>query len=348
MNEHEQFGRHLRSLADPVPAIAVDPDAILRSGRRRRVLRAGGTTVVTVLAVGGLAVGVVALPGGSTPEGDQTVVPAGTTVPTDPAPAASPEIPPVVVDHATGTVTLPLDELTRSARDEAVIQAAAELVTATCMAEAGFGEYWEFAGVVMPTGPEDHGIDSPYGVWLADEVREHGYEGTRSALDSPRRGLPLDAPAREALEGCHRAPLEAGLFSDQSVADEWDAVAPRGVTPTGYTEEARAIVEEWAACLRENDVDPPAQDGDRIPVGVPEGALGAPFEEQVRIGLIDVACKDRVDLVRRLAEIDAAEETAYLERGGREYLEERGAVEQAQLQVAEDVLADAGVILPEG
>jgi hypothetical protein len=227
-----------------------------------------------------------------------------------------------------------------------VLSAAQDLVVATCMADAGFGEYYEFDESALSVGLRDHGINSSYGVWMADEVREHGYAGTSIVPDSDRQGLPLTAAAEEALEGCNRAPLEAGLVHDQSVSDEWDAIAPAGVTPTGETEEARAVVEQWVACLRENGVAPPEKDGDRIPLGVPAGALDASFEEQVRVGLIDVACKEGLDVVQRLADIDAVEHVAYLERGGREYLERRRVVEQAQLRIAEELLAEADVAVP--
>ncbi|MFC7880253.1 hypothetical protein [Isoptericola sp. NPDC057391] len=78
---------------------------------------------------------------------------------------------------------------------------------------------------------------------------------------------------------------------------------------------------------------------------IPDGVVGATQEEQFRIATIDLGCKDELGTAQRLADVGAEEEAAYIARG-RDYLQDRHAVEQQTLAAAEEYLDGVGVSMP--
>ena len=353
---HDDVARRLQQLAGPTPLITVDRGRVLHAGRRRRTARAvalGGTATLGLTAlVGGV---VVALPQGGSDDPSLAAPPPSTSASATPdptsgaVPPAPGDAPAAVVDLATGAITLPLDELTLSPRDQVVIEWARSLSVSRCMEEAGYGANHRFAPPELPADipSSHHGINGSYGVWVREQVATYGYGGpswhdTELWDSADRRAGGDDAAAAELA--CSLAAIDEGLGYSQEQFDAWDAVAPEGWQPAQYTTEGQAVLEEWRACLTAAGVTPPGPDEGMIPPGV----MGAPPAEQVRVGLIDVTCKEDLDVVQRLADVDAAQQWAYLERGGREYLQERAAADRAMLATAEALLAGAGIEVPEG
>lgn len=334
MND-DAFTHHLRELAEGSPHIRVDRDHVIRAGRRRRSRRTAGVAAMTVAGVAGLYTGVAALPltgDGSSPAGPPaSVAPAATPSEGDAVPA--PELASAaVVDAVTGTIELPLDELLLSGEDWGVIDTATELAIATCMAEQGYGEYYVFQG------PEPaHPDRLQYGVWLEAEVRATGYQSQRADDGRARVGLPLTDEADAALLGCFGEGQRLGFVYDGESAG-LESLAPLGYEMPAYTDEGQAIIAEWGECLRAGGVTPPEEDSSMVPAGV----LDAPMDEQVRVGLVDVACKDQLDTVQRLADVEAAEHLAYIDRA-QEYLDVLRPLQQEVLANAQAYLAAQGV-----
>ncbi|WP_309133418.1 hypothetical protein [Cellulomonas sp.] len=295
MDEDLLRGR-LRGLADVDAPVSVDRAAVIRVGRRRRWTRTlGPAAAVLVLAVAAYPA-VAAL----TPD-RSAVSPAG------PTPAVTTPAPRAVVDRAAGTITLPVDGL-RSPRDELVTtQTAQRHFLSTCMTERGFGEHWAFDGPVEPAVPP--GSTAPYGVWRESDVRATGYQHA-AGTDA---GRSLEGDEAVASRQCEGEMVAAGLAVD---VDRVTALAEEhragGWIRALGTDEGGALRDRWVRCLAEAGVAAPVADDPESMV--PEGILEAPFDEQVRVGLLDVACKDRLDLVQRLADLDAAAQAAYLER----------------------------------
>ncbi|MGW6128643.1 hypothetical protein ACWFNE_01325 [Cellulomonas sp. NPDC055163] len=339
MSTDDAFTRHLRDVAATAPRVTVDHRAVLVSGRRRRLARAGGATVGTLVLVVAVALGVSALPGPG-----QAALPAGPT-PAGPTPSSSPSaadptagaVPAYpVVDLDAGTVRLPLDDWLIDAADQAVLVAAAEHSADRCLEAAGYGEHSSFSGL----RPVRRGLVD-YGVWVRADVEARGYQDLVETSDDQGTGGNRPPPPEEffaASRACHGAALDAGLTYDPS---GFESLAPEGWTSALRTDAGRTVAAEWAACLAEQGVaTPPVDDGVMVPVGV----LDAPLDEQVRVGLLDVACKEQLDVVPRLAEIDAAAQLAYIERA-RPYLEALRPVQQAALVKARAYLTESGVEL---
>lgn len=336
MTHDDPFTAHLRTLAAQAPRVPVDHARVLRAGRRRRAVRATRVGAVVVAAVVGVYAGAGALPG----TGGGTVAPAapaatGLTAAPSTAPTSTPtaEPPRAVVDATAGTITLPLDEWLWSAADLATTETAVELYVSRCMADAGLGDEFVFHGP-FPVQPEHVG----YGVWVRDVVLESGYASLEMDDSYPGSGVDAGDPGMDVQRGCYLGALDEGFMYDTA---DFEVSAPLGHQPPAYLPAGQVVLEEWRQCLAEGGVEPPSDDTSVIPTGV----LGAPLDEQVRIGLIDVDCKERTELVQRLADIDAAEQVAYIERG-REHLVQLRAVQQAALAKSRAYLQDAGVPIP--
>ncbi|MFS0699763.1 hypothetical protein AB6N24_07290 [Cellulomonas sp. 179-A 4D5 NHS] len=339
MSTDDAFTRHLRDVAATAPRVAVDHRAVLASARRHRLARAGGVTVGTLVLVLAVALGVSALPGPGEAALPAGPTPGGTTVPApSPTPGSSASAAPadaVIIDLDAGTVRLPLDDWLIDESEEAILLAAQLHSAHRCLEAAGYGEYSSSSTGLPPVRPGFR----DYGVWVRADVEARGYQDLVETFDEQGAGGNGSPPPEEffpASRACFAAALDQGLSYDPS---DFESLAPEGWTSALRTDEGRAVVAEWAACLAEQGVaTPPVDDG----VMVPTGVLDAPLDEQVRVGLLDVACKEQLDVVGRLAGLDAAAQLAYIERA-RPYLEALRPVQQAALAKARAYLEEAGV-----
>lgn len=242
-----------------------------------------------------------------------------------------------MVDESARTIRLPLDDLVLNSQDRAVLDTARDLTLSRCMADAGFAKYAPFDGPVRP----DPGNERKYGVWIREQVAQYGYQDPAEHAVSPvpsHRGLAVNQAANAASRACFQGLLDQGVMYDL------DAIVPQsplGYQPADNTDEGRAVLAQWSQCLQDNGVAPPDTEGGNL---VPAGVDAAPLQEQIRVGLIDVDCKRKLDIVQRLADIDAAEQGAYIERAG-DYLAAYRAVVQPVLAKDRILLAEAGVVV---
>ena len=346
MSHDDPFASHLRQLAEQAPRVTVDRAGVLRSGRRRRAARSGAIGTATVLGVAGLYSGVAALPGlGGTDPGPATTSSPATTEPA-PSPTTAPPTPPTVeegpqtttsaavVDEEAGTITLPLDAWMWDQAEWATSLTAVDLFVDRCLADRGLVDEYVFGG---PYPVEN--VTRSYGVWREEVLLESGYASVHDVLDENWAGESLAADHPRAAEQveCHTAALEAGLGYDPSVFEE---VAPEGVGWPYETPEGLAALEDWRTCLRAQGLTPVEHESP-----VPAEAWDAGLDEQVRIGRIDLACKEQTDFVQRLADVEAALQTEYIGRA-QEYLEQLRPVQQAASETARAYLQDAGVPVP--
>ncbi|MEK8229381.1 hypothetical protein NKG05_30915 [Oerskovia sp. M15] len=106
------------------------------------------------------------------------------------------------------------------------------------------------------------------------------------------------------------------------------------------TPEGIAVLTEWAQCLSDHDVEPRGLAKGRDPTCHEERFPN----EVIRIGEIDLACKDELTTIQKLADIQVAEENAYIARG-RDYLEQHREFQQAALHNSQSYLTEQGLTL---
>lgn len=331
MNDDELLVSRLRSMAGHVPVVPVDRGAVLRRGHRRRVLRASGAT----MGVGVLCAGLYLGAGGLGDGPGTTLAPAAggsdPTVATGPAgQGAEGAAQGAVVDEGAGAITLPLDTVLLSRQEHAILESAREVYLARCLTDAGFGDTLELVGPVQV--PPGNGNEARYGAWRLETLEQTGYQVQE--VRDPNRFWTSE-PAEAQRSACLDETLAQGISYE---SDQIEALAPVGVTTFEDTDDGRAVLAEWRQCLAAGGVEPPAE-GEGM---VPPAAVGASLDEQVRIGRIDIACKDELDVVQRLADVDAAEQVDYIARAG-DLLEQRRAIEQAALAASQAYLASQGL-----
>jgi hypothetical protein len=333
MSTDDEFLTHLRDLACESPGVAVDRARVLHLGRRRRAARATGVAAVAVLAVAGVSGGVTALAaqrgGGAAPAGPVSVAPAPTPDGSpDPSPTAA--VPVAVVDDVAGTIALPLDAWMWSDADFATSQTAVELAASQCMAAAGMADELPFQPYPVP--PSHVG----YGVWQRDVVAATGYAGLVPA-DPPGGGLDGDDPRIATQRDCYVAAHARYAVDVQSIQDG----GPQGYQAPGYLPEGVALLDEWRQCLADHGVTA-STDGAQA---IPDGITTAPLAEQIRVGLIDVDCKESMDFVQRFAEVEAASQLDYIARA-EPFLTELHAAQQQALAASRALLEANGVPIP--
>lgn len=336
MSHDEAFVAHLKNLEVPAPPLPIDRRRVLAMGRRRRGTRAAAVSALSTVAVAGLiTAAVAALPGpdhaappATTPTATPTTVPA-------PAPSATPAH--AVIDPVTGLVTTPFSTFLVSQHDLDIMGSAWDLARSRCMADAGYADNFVFAVQRSPV-PD---MSTPYGIWNRDEVRERGYavpqldpyDGEGSAIDIS------SAAVEAAMSSCADQVRPMGFVVEPT---SFDDIAPaEGAESAEDTPEGRVVIAEWTACLEAHDVAPPDEEGSLRPAGVSSMSL----DEQVRIGLIDIDCKESTDLRQRLADIDAAIQQAYLDSAPAYVAAYTAAIESA-LSTSRAYLEASGIDMP--
>jgi len=344
---NEEFVARIRAAATDTPSVRIDRAHVLRAGRRRRAGRVVGGVGLTGLLMAGTVTAVASLG----PSGPQAPA-APSTDAASPSPRAT-DVPvdepygPVEVvagaadvDTETGVIRLPVEANWLTADEWDVVGTAQDVFLDGCFETAGYGEYFSpgDAPFLQDMAARHARETERYGVWREADVRVNGYGGAMAQWGGPEDevldGLPFTEDMAAASRGCYRAMLDAGLSWEPATVT---ADAPLGLPPVYEMPEARPVIDEWAECLADAGVAPP-RDADSVLV--PGDVWDASFDEEVEIGLVDVACKAQVDLVQRLADVEAAYQLAYLERG-REWVEEYAALQQRTLRAAEAYLATA-------
>ncbi|MEJ5868009.1 hypothetical protein WDV85_09690 [Pseudokineococcus sp. 5B2Z-1] len=341
MTRDDDLVEHLRHLARSTPPPNVDRAGVLRRGERRRAARASGVVVAAVGAVIASAAGVQALlPQAPAPA---PLADLSTSAP-QPTNAAGDG---VAFDASDTTVTEPLDAWVWSRQELAITSAATWHYLDSCMAAAGLPGWAEAADeIVVPAAPQD-GFDT-YGLWnttQADGDRyaprpepSDVYDGKASA-SSDREMTDLTAAVSR---DCFQQALAADVAYD---LEEVDAVAPAptGVNPPQYTDDGRAVIQEWADCVRAAGV-PVTTDEDPLRL-VPDGAADATPDERQRMAAIDLGCKQQLGTTEAIAQIVAREQNAYIDRA-HDHLVLQKTVQDRVLAASIAYLTEQGVEVP--
>lgn len=204
-----------------------------------------------------------------------------------------------IVDPATGTIRLPLADYGSTPIEAGLLSTANNLAMSRCMKRAGFGNFLPFVGS-QTAKPES---SRRFGVWVRAEMARLGYQKPPDTPLQKRLQLmnrqEMTRPANKAFEGCLVTTQRLGLRVRELPDDIPSQPALQDPHPED-SKEWKAARQEWGSCLTEHEVPkPPGQEW------IPVGLLQAPLEVQIRVGLIDVACKEKVHLVQRLSNLEA-------------------------------------------
>ena len=219
------------------------------------------------------------------------------------------------------------------------MQTASDLALSRCMADVGFADSIVFGPTAMGDGSSLN-----YGVWSRDEVRQYGYavhvEDVIEWSDPPG-SMNLSSPQAEAaMFACVDQVDAMGLALRPGPPGDDDA-RPEAPTESSQTAEGRAVIAEWTACLVAHDVPSPDPEALFQPRGVEQLDLA----EQVRIGLIDIDCKEATNFRQRLADIDAVIQQAFIDAHP-DYVASVRATRDRTVAAATAYLVAAGIEVP--
>jgi len=236
-----------------------------------------------------------------------------------------------VVDEVRGTVRLPLDDYRPTFADYDVSAYALEIKTAACVKAHGFG--------YRPIDRAGHSqAATSYGVWSLAQARRYGY-------------APVPDPVSDALQA---RVASTSTAQDQIVQQCMTMPQMRDVKVAWASELAtlkflrydrpidtgpgQAVLEEWRACLEDAGITPPGQPQKLTEyVWTPPGVEGMSAEQKLTTAVADVTCKRKVNLVQRLADLEAGTQEQIIAAHGPELVAYRD-LWRARLATAQKVI----------
>ena len=206
------------------------------------------------------------------------------------------------VDPKTGSIVLPIDRFFLSESELADIESAHGLAMGSCTAAHGYN--YGSTKVIPEIGGQRN-----YGVWVMTNAEQFGYEVPASPAKQAalqRNSDPSQAPTDAQLsiiKACAHTPDAQALEETSVRASSLFGDATTGLGDKALASaKARQVIGQWAACLTAKGLQRNLSGGPFNIKGVTEGIT----ESNIRIAVQDVQCKDQVDLVRRMATIDAS------------------------------------------
>jgi hypothetical protein len=211
------------------------------------------------------------------------------------------------VDPASGTVTLPWDRFMMTPKEWDDVVSGLNVALIECVEAAGIAS-GERPKRVIPDNDSFYG----YGVWLMRDAQRYGYVRP----ESPEK---LDALSRAADNAVTQAELDQRARCAQTADDVLALRADRLNTTGPWVAELDAardairktsawqqVVADWGACLTGNGAKPDL--GAFAASGVDWEAVERyeVREADVKLAILDVACKDKTDFVQRLGDLDAS------------------------------------------
>lgn len=231
----------------------------------------------------------------------------------------------VKLDEETGRIVLPLARFGASDRERRTIYYAHELMMGRCMHAQGF-PYLVFDRRLEPEEPS-----RLYGVWTTEVARKYGYglppESREEDLLERQSRRGFARAGHQAFSGCTesaaRVQIPDPLAGDIAAFNLYDKALD--------SQPARGVIRAWHECLAAHGIPAPSDRYRWSP-------LGPRVRHTQRVALQDVRCKQRVDLVERLTEIEARVETRWIERHRGELTRQRAQIER-QVRAAKTVIA---------
>jgi hypothetical protein len=244
-------------------------------------------------------------------------------------------------DARSGKIVMPVDKYQFTRDEDAEFTTANDLAVSRCMKNAGQGQFFPFIDRRHPVVA----VDWRYGVWVKSQVARYGYQRLPQTDREKKllqyNGIKLTPAAQVTYQHCISVVQQLGLRLPVPDDDEFSngGVAVKSVTDTAA---GRAVIAAWVKCLTDQGVSAPT-----VPQGTdwfPRGITDAPLQEQIRVGLIDVDCKEKLGTIQRLADIDAQQEESWVEAHEAQLVEQRQQY-QATLDRARRYLSGAPELL---
>jgi hypothetical protein len=212
------------------------------------------------------------------------------------------------LDPEAGRIGMPLDEIVYSPEDRILVKQANNILIEACLAKSKINLSKDF-GVFKP-GRED----ARYGIWVERLANENGYYKTDGEGVGPDSRTPYDNQEgfRDAYIAC-REDLKPSLIPTREVGSPAAPEALHWIDSRAYGSAMKTTAwaqakKDWRDCLRERGV-ATSEDADSWVPQVPEE-----LDQNIRTAKIDIDCKNRTDLMQRVADLEAKFQAIYMDR----------------------------------
>jgi hypothetical protein len=239
------------------------------------------------------------------------------------------------LDHNAGTILMPLDEVLFSPSERILVQQANNILIRECLAKSRINLSKDFG--VFKLDQEDR----RYGIWVQRLADENGYAKTDREGVSSESTAPYDAQEgfRDAYVRC-REDLQSSLIVMRQVGRPEAPESIQQIDSKAYGSAMKAsdwgkAKQDWRECLQERGVVVSEDKNSWVPQ-VPNDR-----NQQIRTARIDIDCKNRTNLIQRVADLEAKFQAVYMARN-------QGAVDSlrsaktADLSKAREIVSGVG------
>ncbi|KAB7739567.1 hypothetical protein GA707_20180 [Nostocoides sp. F2B08] len=248
---------------------------------------------------------------------------------------------PAYIDEETGTVALPADQFRLSEAELDDVVSAGNVALIQCVENAGINTA-EIPRRVIP----DNDVSRMYGLWRMSDAQQFGYVINESpeklaALERNAEEVQISEAEMSERRRCAGTP-EVSRFHKVSADGVWDGEFSSASEKVQAGAEWAAVISDWVGCLARAGIQVDSED--LAPAGVDWEAVqrGEVTENDVRLAVADVTCKNEVSFIKRLTAMEAAAQSPIIARHRDELLAERARLD-AMLVEARAVLAAAGL-----
>lgn len=216
------------------------------------------------------------------------------------------------VDSESSRVGLPLDSYLESITQTRLVMYAEDLQISECMSETGEtfepidrrklgteGDEVLTFGLISPARAAEYGYGEPAPSALYQQLLDGN---TVAQTDS----------WQNAFDACLRE-LRESEDEDQSSSDLAERGRNGALGAAQVTDEWIAAKQEWQECLTGASGVEFTEDDEGLTGFFPDGVQDLPEEQQIRVGLSDVACKESLGTVQTLADIWGSYEQKFID-----------------------------------
>ncbi len=216
------------------------------------------------------------------------------------------------VDFEAGTIVLPAERFLMTAAEELEVNTLSQQQLDQCVRDHGYE-------VVSTPAVIDTEGDRRYGTWLVQEAELYGFAPPSVGRGEGEQGVAPDRPRdsdghpiyprgdirnadMDVIEECHESPdvLRFVTYTIEPAFSYGAEIGPLMDEALGSAE-GKQVFADWEACLEEHGLE---RDESRSPYSI-RGATMDVTEQNIAMALVDVQCKTDVELVQRLADLEA-------------------------------------------
>lgn len=248
---------------------------------------------------------------------------------------------PAYVDEESGIIALPADQFFLSEAELDNLGPARDIAMFQCLQAAGLTPV-DTPRRYIP----DNDVSRMYGLWRMSDAEQYGYviyevPEKLAAIERNAQGNEISDAEMAERHRCAKTP-EVSRFDGGISPGVWLGELSVASQEVRDSPEWAAVISDWAECLERVEVEVDIEN--LAPVGVDSEAVqrGEVTENDVRLAIADVTCKNEVSFIKRLTDLEAAAQSPIIARHRDEMLAERARLDALLVQ-AREVLAEAGL-----